>query len=147
MRDALYNNPGIERAQKTAADNKILVVDDEQSILNLFKEIGDEARYGVYTASNADEALTILQDNDINVIFLDLKLFGMNGIELCKRIRRQKPLAIIYAMTGWAGLYEVAECREAGFDDFFRKPLTNELVIRSIAEAFEKILRWTRYGA
>ncbi len=145
MRETLYSESGETKSPALASKEQILVVDDEQSILQLFEEIGGDAGYGVHLAANADEALAILQDNDINVIFLDLKLFGMNGLELCKRIRRRRPLAIIYAMTGWAGLYEVAECREAGFDDFFRKPLTNDLINQSIREAFEKVSRWMRY--
>ncbi len=137
VRDIAAEGPG-------ARDKKILVVDDEESILALFEEIGGYHGCEVFVASNADEALDVLRGKDINVIFLDLKLFGMNGIELCKRIRRHKPLAVIYAITGWAGLYEVAECREAGFDDFFRKPLSNDLVARLIDDAFEKVRRWTR---
>lgn len=127
--------------------NTILVVDDESSIRSLFKDIGTEAGYNVLTAANAEEALRILHHHHVSVIFLDLKLFGMNGIDLCRRIRRERPLAIIYAITGWSGLYEVAECREAGFDDFFRKPVTVETIHRSLREAFEKVSRWTQAGA
>jgi len=126
--------------------DRILVVDDEASIRNLFEEIGNEAGYTVYTAAGAEEALALLEQNDINVIFLDLKLFGMNGIELCRRIRSEKPLAIIYAMTGWSGLYEVEECREAGFDDFFKKPVSADFITRRVEDAFEKISRWTDRG-
>lgn len=128
------------------ADNKILVVDDEHSIRELFEDICAEAGYSVFAAADAAEALAVLQREDMAVIFLDLKLFGMNGIELCRRIRSKKPLAIIYAITGWSGLYEVEECREAGFDDFFRKPLTVDLITRAIDEAFEKVRRWTHHG-
>ncbi|MDD5475960.1 MAG: response regulator [Syntrophales bacterium] len=129
-----------------SGDNTILVVDDEGFIRELFEDICADSGYGIRAAADAMEALAMLQKEDINVIFLDLKLFGMNGIELCRRIRSEKPLAIIYAMTGWAGLYEVEECREAGFDDFFRKPLSVEQIDRAIVEAFEKIRRWTRHG-
>lgn len=121
----------------------ILVVDDEWSIRSLFEEVLMDAGYRVRASENAEEALRTLQEETINVIFLDLKLFGMNGIELCKRIRGQNPLAIIYAMTGWAGLFEIEECREAGFDDFFRKPFGTETITKAVEEAFEKIERWT----
>jgi len=121
----------------------ILIVDDEWSIRSLFEEVLMDAGYRVRSSENAEEALKILQEENINVIFLDLKLFGMNGIELCKRIRGKNPLAIIYAMTGWAGLFEVEECREAGFDDFFRKPIATETITKAVEDAFEKIERWT----
>ena len=124
-------------------NDAVLVVDDEWSIRNLFEEILGDAGYRVLASENAEGALATLQENDINIIFLDLKLFGMNGIELCRRIRSHKPLAIIYAMTGWSGLFEIEECREAGFDDFFRKPIIAETIKKATDEAFEKIERWT----
>jgi DNA-binding response OmpR family regulator len=73
-----------------------------------------------------------------------LKLFGMNGIELCRKIRQGRPLAIIYAMTGWGALFEVEECREAGFDDYFIKPMDTDMILRAIADAFAKIERWQK---
>ena len=124
-------------------EGRILIVDDELSIRNLFEDIFYGSPYSVCSSESADDALTVLKNEDINVIFLDLKLFGMNGIELCRRIRANKPLAIIYAITGWSGLFEVEECREAGFDDYFTKPLTIDRIQQSVDDAFEKISRWT----
>jgi DNA-binding NtrC family response regulator len=91
-----------------------------------------------------DEALEILDREDVGVLVLDLNLFGMNGIELGRKIRRERPLCILYAMTGWTGLFEVEECREAGFDDFFTKPLSIDFVYRVVDDAFEKLARWRR---
>jgi CheY-like chemotaxis protein len=64
---------------------KILVVDDEWSIRSLFEEVLMDAEYSVRSSENAEGALKTLKEENINVIFLDLKLFGMNGIELCRR--------------------------------------------------------------
>ena len=114
---------------------KILVVDDEFSIRELFSDVFTEADYKVITAEGGTEALKILQLEDVDVIFLDLKLFGMNGIELCRQIRKVKPISIIYAITGWGPLFEIEECREAGFDDYFEKPLDMDMLLRLVAEA------------
>lgn len=121
---------------------KILVVDDELSIRDLFADTFNDAGYEVRAAETGEQALEILKQERIDVIFLDLKLFGMNGIELCRKIRKTNPISIIYAMTGWAALFEIEECREAGFDDFFTKPLRYETLSRALEEAFEKIERW-----
>jgi len=94
-------------------------------------------------ADGAAEALSQVNINDFTVIFLDLKLFGMNGIDLCRAIRKLKPLTILYAMTGWAGLFEIEECREAGFDDFFTKPIKVDILVQAVEDAFEKHQRWT----
>jgi DNA-binding response OmpR family regulator len=123
---------------------KILVVDDEASIRELFSTVFTEADYEVIAAESGTQALKILQLEDIDVIFLDLKLFGMNGIELCRQIRETKPISIIYAMTGWAPLFEIEECREAGFDDYFEKPLDMDMLLKLVAESFARLNRWKK---
>ena len=123
-------------------EKKILVVDDESSIRDLFADSFSEAGYEVRAAETGEQALEILSRERIDVIFLDLRLFGMNGIELCRKIRKTNPISIIYAMTGWGALFEIEECREAGFDDFFTKPLRYEILSHALEEAFEKIERW-----
>jgi DNA-binding response OmpR family regulator len=123
---------------------KILVVDDEASIRELFSAVFTEADYEVIAAEGGAEALKILQLENIDVIFLDLKLFGMNGIELCRQIRETKPISIIYAMTGWGPLFEIEECREAGFDDYLEKPLDVDMLLRLVEEAFARLNRWKK---
>jgi CheY-like chemotaxis protein len=124
--------------------DKILVVDDEMSIRSLFEEVLNEAGYDVRLAENGERALDILKQEEIDVIFLDLRLFGMNGIELCRNIRKTNPVSMIFAMTGWAALFEIEECREAGFDDYFTKPVSPETLSKAVEDAFEKLKRWKR---
>lgn len=121
---------------------KILVVDDEASVRDLLKDTFCNEGYKVRLAEGAEPAFEILREENIKVIFLDLKLFGMNGIELCKQIKKNNPTAIIFAMTGWAALYDIEECREAGFDDFFTKPVQIDMVLKAVDDAFEKLDRW-----
>jgi CheY-like chemotaxis protein len=135
-----WRKPG----KDVALDRKLLIVDDESSIRDLFQSAFSDSGYQVHLAENGEQALDILKRHDIDLVFLDLKLFGMNGIELCRRIRKDKPISIIYAMTGWAGLFEVEECREAGFDDFFTKPFQLEVIFKAVENAFEKLARWTK---
>ena len=123
---------------------QILIVDDESSIRTLFRDFFSDAGYTVSLATNAEEALSILDDENIMVMFFDLKLFGMDGIQLCRQIRSKNPIAIIYAITGWAGLFEIEECREAGFDDFFTIPIKLDLMLEAVEEAFKKLDRWLK---
>jgi len=122
--------------------DRILVVDDDEIIREFFQAAFTDAGYEIVLAEDGEEALEIMKEHDIHVVFLDLKLFGMNGIDLCRQIRAFKPLAIIYAMTGWGYLYEIEECREAGFDDFFRKPVSMDIIFKAVKDAFEKLTRW-----
>ena len=124
---------------------KILVVDDERSIRDLFTDTFNDAGYEVRAAETGEQALEILKEERIDVIFLDLRLFGMNGIELCRKIRKTNPISIIYAMTGWAALFEIEECREAGFDDYFKKPVALDMLFKAVEDAFEKLDRWKRH--
>lgn len=120
----------------------ILVVDDEEAIRSLFESLFPEDDYDVHTVQDGLEALQLLKETTINVIFLDLKLFGMDGITLCRQIRQTNPVAIIHAMTGWSVLYDLEECRSAGFDDYFVKPLDIDLILSTVKESFKKLDRW-----
>jgi CheY-like chemotaxis protein len=130
------------------SQGKILVVDDEALVRDLFNSVFTDAGYEVFLAEGGNDALVILKIQDIDVIFLDLKLFGMNGIELCRQIRKTNPVCMIYAITGWSALFEIDECREAGFDDIFEKPLDMDMLISLVAQAFARLDRWKkRYKA
>lgn len=123
---------------------KILVVDDERSVREMMRDLLGDEYAEVIMAEGAEDALSHVAAEDFDVVFLDLKLFGMNGIELCRQIRARKPLTVLYAMTGWTGLFEVEECREAGFDDYFTKPVKADALLTAVREAFIKRRRWRR---
>lgn len=120
-------------------DRKILVVDDEETIRDLFKHVFESAGFETYTAEGGEEALAILRKVDINVMFLDLNMPGMNGIELCKEIRKTKPDAFLYAVTGFSNIFEAPECLAAGFNDYFFKPAQIKSLINTAQESFDKL--------
>ena len=68
----------------------------------------------------------------------------MNGVELCQQLRKNRPMDIIYAVTGYSALFELADCREAGFDDYFQKPVVMKTLLKAAQDAFEKIDRWKK---
>ncbi len=123
-------------------DKKILVVDDEELIRNLLKDAFTRAGYLVRTAESAEEAMNILRKESILVMYLDLKLPGMDGTDLCAKIRLQNPIAIINALTGYSDLFGLLKCRKVGFDDFFTKPISIKILLESAEQAFEKLERW-----
>ncbi|MFC1814263.1 response regulator [Thermodesulfobacteriota bacterium] len=124
------------------SEKKILVVDDEEIIRDMFEHAFSQFGYEVRTAENAEEAMNVLRKESIMVMFLDLKLPGMSGVDLCKQIRKENQVGIIYAMTGHADLFGLLEWRGAGFDDFFAKPISIEMLLEAVQEAFKKIERW-----
>ncbi len=123
---------------------KILIVEDEKDIRDVLRELFTYHGYDPVCFANADEALQYLSP-DIQVMFLDLKLPGeIDGLELCRRIRRKYPAACIFAMTGYASLFELADCRAAGFDDYFTKPAKLEMLLMATRQGFEKVKRWEK---
>ncbi len=120
----------------------LLVVDDEEFIRDLLEEVFSRAGYVVRSAESAEEALEVLKEDDIHVMFLDLTLPGMNGVELCRKLRRDRPRDIICALTGDTSIFKLANCREAGFDEYFQKPVGLKTLLKAASDAYEKIERW-----
>ena len=119
-----------------------MVVDDEEAIRDMLHQVFTQAGYVVRLAEDAKKAIEILRQESIMVMFLDLKFPGMNGVDLCKKIRRDNQIGIIYGLSGFVDLFGLVECRTAGFDDIFIKPASTELLLEATREAFNKIERW-----
>ncbi len=126
------------------ADKRILVVDDEKQICDLFSQVFSKAGYSVQTAESAEEALEIMAKTPFPVLFLDLNLPGMNGVELCRQIRKGWSMTICFAVTGYASLFELSDCRDAGFEDYFTKPASLSDLLAAAEHAFKKIERWKK---
>jgi DNA-binding response OmpR family regulator len=113
-------------------NKKVLVVDNENSVRNILREFFSYARYSVFTAKSAEEALNILEKENIRVMFLEIVLPDMNGIDLCRKIRGNNHICVIHAFTD--AFYGLVECRAAGFDDFFVKPTEIKLLLKATYE-------------
>jgi CheY-like chemotaxis protein len=125
-------------------NRRILIVDDEAPICKMMTLAFTKAGYEVEAAASAEEAIELIKTYKYLVFFLDLNLPGMNGIELCRHIHKDNPLTISYAVTGFANTFEVFDCREAGFDDYFTKPVEMKTLFQAAEQAFEKLTRWRR---
>ena len=123
-------------------NRRILVVDDEAPICEMMRWAFTNAGYEIQIAESAEEALELIKTYKYLVFFLDLNLPGMNGIELCRNIRKNNPLTIAYAVTGYASTFEVFDCRETGFDDYFTKPVEMKTLFQAAEQAFQKLARW-----
>ncbi len=117
---------------------KVLIVDDEISILNLFKESFKVKGYAIRTAETAEEALEILKTERFKIMFLDLMLPGMDGMDLCREIRKNEPDALIFAITGHAEQFELNACLDVGFNGYFLKPINLKVLYEIAEEAFNK---------
>lgn len=108
----------------------ILVVEDEKSIFETIEFAFKKELYNVSHASNASEALAKIKINNFNFIILDVGLPDLDGFELCKRIRKNSEVPIIF-LTARNEEIEKILGLELGADDYITKPFsTKELVAR-----------------
>jgi len=87
--------------KSVGAQASILVVDDEKMIRLLFKETLEELGHRVIVAGTASEGLELVKQQDFDLVFLDLKMPGMDGAELFRQIKAIKPKLLVTIITGY----------------------------------------------
>ena len=117
---------------------KILIVDDQKGIRLLLNEVFSREGYKVFQAANGVEALNIVDSNEINCVMLDMKIPGMNGIEILKRIREKKHQMPVIMMTAFEEEEILSEASQLGMTKYFRKPF-NILDVRDEVNALLNI--------
>ena len=123
----------------TTVSKKILVVDDEEAIREVMKLGLVKLGYDPGFAENGKEALEILERENFPLILMDIRLPGIDGIELCNRIKKRNPETVIYAFSGLVTEGEFYELEEKGFDGLLCKPVSFKVLKRAIEGAFDKI--------
>ncbi|MFH0996808.1 MAG: response regulator [Pseudomonadota bacterium] len=103
---------------------KILVVDNEEDQRRLISIILTKFGYSVKTVSSAEAALIDINSADYKLIITDLIMPEMDGTELCERIKRIRPKAKVYAISGHAELYDDNKLAQFGFDGVIQKPVS-----------------------
>lgn len=88
---------------RNEVNTHILVIDDDEIILTLFKETLEDVGHKVITACTSAEGIECLEQQDFNLIFLDLKMPDIDGAELLKQIRSIKPAIPVTIITGYPG--------------------------------------------
>ena len=103
------------------AETNILAVDDEQEIADLVEIYLVSDGYKVFKASNAQDGLAILDKEDIHLVLLDIMMPGMNGLEMCKKIRETNNIPIIMLSAKSTDLDKILGLG-TGADDYVVKP-------------------------
>lgn len=120
----------------------ILVVDGEKNIRSTMKKSLETEQAAVFTAVNAEEALETLQRNQFDLVFLDLKLPGMGGMELLRRIHLKWPGTRTIVVTAHGTVETAVEAMKLGAADFLQKPfapseiqeLTRQVLAREMVD-------------
>ena len=117
----------------------ILIVDDEESVRDSLYNWFIEDGYYVECAENAKKALTILQSDSFDIILADIKMPGMDGLEMLKRIKSLKSDAIVIIMTAFATVDTAVQALKDGAFDYVTKPFDPDDLSHLIRNASKQI--------
>lgn len=102
--------------------SKIMLVDDEKDFVEMLSLRLKENEENVIAAYNGQECLDILEKTPVDVIILDVKMPGMDGIETLKQIKKRHPLVEVILLTGHGTIQSAVEGMKLGAFDFLLKP-------------------------
>ena len=118
---------------------KILIIDDERSIRNSLKEILADEGYDVDVAEDGAQGLTMVDKEKYSVIFCDIKMPGMDGVEVLDKMVEMGVDAAIVMISGHGDINTAVECIKKGAFDYIPKPLDLNRILITIKNATEKV--------
>ena len=133
-RDGCSGRDAVEEVMENLS-KRILVVDDDQGILDSFEVLlGD--RYDLVKAENGYKALQILKENPPNLMFLDIKMPGIDGIDILRRLHEEKKEVDVVVITASQQESVEDEAKSFGILNYLRKPLDIFEIDRITSQVF-----------
>jgi CheY-like chemotaxis protein len=114
---------------------KVLVVDDDPIVGRSIDRVLSPSGYAVIAASNGAEALDKLAREDYDVVYTDIKMPGMDGLEVAARIKASRPWLPVVIVTGYGSDANEARAKDIGVAGFLRKPLSPAMIETSAHDA------------
>ncbi len=121
------------------AQRKVLVVDDDPVVSKSFDRVLARRGYLVVSAENGLEALSKVAQEDYDAVFTDIKMPGMDGIEVAERMQAKRPWTPVLIITGYGSAEHEARAEAAGVRGFLRKPLSPEMIETSLEAALAPV--------
>jgi DNA-binding response OmpR family regulator len=122
-----------EMPTKAAAEEDLLVIDDEAAVNNNIRKILSKKGFAVDQAMTQEEALQKIGEKAYKLVLLDLKIPGVKGLELLEAIREKSPGTLVIIITGYASIETAKESARLGAVDYLPKPFTPD-EIRKVTE-------------
>ena len=117
---------------------QVLVIDDDAVVGRSFDRVLSEKGYEVSTALNGEEALDSIESTEFDVVFTDIKMPGMDGLEVAERIKARCPWTPVVVITGYGTEENEARASVLGVSGFVHKPLTPEIIESVTLKALDK---------
>ncbi len=114
---------------------KVLVVDDDPVISKSFNRVLAGKGYTVVSVENGQEALNKIANEKYDAVFTDIRMPGMDGLEVAERLRTKHPWTPVVIITGYGSPDNEARAEAAGVSGFLHKPLSAEMIEKSVAAA------------
>lgn len=123
---------------KIPPENRILVVDDAATALDIISRNLTSKGYLVFTASNAVDAIKILESSAVNLVITDYKMPKINGLDLIRHIRENYYEIEVIMITGYASVRGAVEAVKMGAEEYLPKPFTDEELYSAVERALNK---------
>lgn len=118
---------------------KILVIDDEKPTLSMFRLFLNAYGFAVFTAENGEDGLEVFRKEEPSVVITDIKMPGMDGLEVLKRIKEINPLAEVIIITGHGDLDLAIRALNMDATDFINKPIQKASLDQALRRAEERL--------
>jgi DNA-binding NtrC family response regulator len=118
--------------------SKILVIDDERSIRNTLKDILEYEKYEVDLAEDGKKALEIVKNAEYDIVLCDIKMPGLDGIEVLEQLQKMTPDTPVVMISGHGNIDTAVESIKKGAYDFIEKPLDLNRLLITIRNAMDK---------
>lgn len=119
-------------------DLRVLVVDDEKDFLEMTVKRMQKKGILCEGAMSGNEAVDKINNENFDVVLLDVKMPGMDGVETLREIKRIKPLVEVIMLTGHASVESGIEGMKLGAFDYLMKPMELDKILETIQDAFKK---------
>lgn len=134
----------LDCSPKPKTEHRILIVDDEAVVRDSLCKWFKGAGYSAETAAGSRKALEAIQEKDFDVALIDIKMPGMDGVELQDRLRQADPELAVIIMTGYASVETAVRAMKQGAYEFITKPIDPDELLQLVANVLERSSRRIR---
>jgi len=118
-------------------NKKVLIIDDENIICKGCKLILSENGYHCSSSLSGVVGLEMALNNSYDVLLLDMKLKDIDGMEILKKVKKDKPEIYIIVITGYSTVQETVKAMKLGANDYISKPFNDDDIILAVQNAFK----------
>ncbi|HOX23854.1 MAG TPA: response regulator [Elusimicrobiales bacterium] len=120
----------------------IVLVDDERHAIDMLAVALQPLMCNIKTAVNAEDALKLAEEADVDLLITDIMMPGVKGTELFYKIKKIDPFIQVVLITGYPSLHRISEMLDAGANDFLIKPFDLSRLVQVAREALARAERW-----